>query len=106
MNIANNKQLLLKDCLYIPTFSLNLISISRLEDNNYNVNFKNKQAIILEDNKEIITFDRVNNLYQLSLKPKSNSSIRSVQTIDTIFSTIDSTSNLLLWHKRLGHRRD
>ena len=27
-----------------------------------------------------------------------------MQTIDTLFSTINSTSNLLLWHKRLGHR--
>jgi hypothetical protein len=63
IKLSNNKQITLKNCLYILTFTINIISISQLEDSNYNINFKNKQAIISKDNSLIAIFNRSNNLY-------------------------------------------
>jgi len=61
----------LHDCLYMPTFNINLISISKLVQNGYKVEFTRNKAIISIKNFEIEATLR-NSLFELNLPIKLN----------------------------------
>ena len=102
-----SKQFVLQDCLYVPSFDLNLISISKLEKNNIAVLFQNNKAIIYKDNKTLFTFNKIDNLYQVILNIKVESSDNTLATRNSKKLKVTKSLTLeeiRLWHKRLGHK--
>ena len=86
------------DCLYVPTFNINLISISKLVQNGYKVEFTRNKAIISIKNLEIEATLK-NSLFELNLPIKLDYSyFAENKNINTSEETIK------LWYKRLGHR--
>jgi hypothetical protein len=51
--LNNGFILRLHNVLYVTSFSRNLISVSRLDDDGYDCQFANKQCLILFDNKVV-----------------------------------------------------
>ena len=85
----------LKNCLYMPELGINLISQGELNKETYSILTYNH--IILKNKNKIITKgDKIRNLYYLPIKINRNE-----QVLNTI--TNMNTSNIHLWHQRLGH---
>ena len=48
--ITNNYKLILQNCLYVPKFSVNLISVNKLIQKDFAINFVNNKATITKNN--------------------------------------------------------
>jgi hypothetical protein len=62
----------LHNILYVPTLSINLISVSFLDDDGYDCQFDNKQCLILFDSKVVGLAFRQDKLYMLSMHENVN----------------------------------
>lgn len=83
----------LQDVLYAPNIHGNMISVHKLLNNGYTVNFGNGICGILRGGKEIAVADNVNGLYRLRQTHKVNSCLESEQK-----------DCLHYWHRVFGHR--
>jgi hypothetical protein len=86
--------------LYVPEFSINLISISKVcHSLNYLIQFSNSKCVIQDQKtlKMIGSADECEGLYYLNLTNK----IAHVTTIDG--STLPTIPQSAIWHFRLGH---
>ncbi|CAA0824262.1 Unknown protein, partial [Striga hermonthica] len=104
LDFGLDRFLVLKDCLYVPSFRKNLISVSKLFMNNFSATFDNK-VVIRFGKKFIYSGSLADNLYILESK---SSPLQQKQLLN-------SSSNLnkrkepskmnetYLWHLRLGH---
>ncbi|CAA0824201.1 Uncharacterized mitochondrial protein AtMg00300, partial [Striga hermonthica] len=104
LDFGLDRFLVLKDCLYVPSFRKNFISISKLFMNGFSATFDNK-VVIRFGKKFICSGSVVDNLYILESK---SSPLQQKQLLN-------SSSNLnkrkepskmnetYLWHLRLGH---
>ena len=91
----------LKDVLYIPSFSFNLISISKLiSTNNYELIFSSNTCVLQDINTKakIGTVEVSHGLYQLTLKPSHSRTICS-----TITHPKCNVIPIDLWHFHMGH---
>lgn len=81
----------LKNVLCVPELNTNLLSVAKITDNDYNVRFNKFGAIVYkEPNDVIMTAARVGNAYYVRSFVVENESA-------------NVTSDIKIWHKRLGH---
>ena len=95
----------LHDVYYLPTFHVNLISVSKLMDSsNCHLNFTNAKCLILQNStrRVIGTADRHGDLYVFQAQALTSAPTTS-NTCNKVFSITDSAT---LWHHRLGHTSD
>ena len=64
--IINNKRLTLREVMYIPSFTVNLISVRSLTATNCEFKATSTHAYITKDNKTLFTFHLIDNLYQVN----------------------------------------
>ena len=86
---------ILQDCLYIPEFQTNLVSLGRLIRNGAKIGFNTKQCDIQLRNGTNIKAVLVGGLYKLPLQTTLHSDESEIA-----LSSVISPS---LWHQRLGH---
>ena len=106
LKFSFNKFLLLKDILYIHRFSRNLISVSKLHEQLFDISFANNSIVISKNGLDICHACLKNGpyflrpTYQICLNaeifkvanPKSNKKQK-----------LNSDDETYLWHLRLGH---
>ena len=96
--------LVLKDCLYVPSFRKNLISVSKLADEGFKFIFTNK-VFIRKNRKIICSGILLNKLYVL----KPNSPTMHEMVVCNTSSNHNKRkepsemNQTYLWHLRLGH---
>jgi transposase InsO family protein len=90
----------IKNVLYVPGIHRNLLSVGRIADQGYRVEFSSNRVTIWEkDTKDVLCHDSKmsgNGLYRLD--------IECINILEAC--TVEKDQNLqqvLLWHKRLGH---
>jgi hypothetical protein len=106
LEISNDFTLLLHDVLYVPSMRRNLISVSCLDDDEFDCLFGKKQCLITFNDKIMGRALRHDKLYLLSIKDFINV-VCSENNVNVSSSKnkrkrIDDIS-LKLWHRRLGH---
>ena len=100
------KQFSLTNVLYIPGFKHNLFSVSAVDEKGYEVRYGNKRCMVinLKNNQVVISGQKHEKLYSLSIKVNLPSSSANTATWDVNDAPISATGKLLqLWHERLGH---
>lgn len=106
VTVVLSPKLILHNVLFVPHFSFNLISVSKLASSYpYSVNFQQKFCIIPDPHSDMMieSAKRIQNLYQL-VDPTY-----SVQISDSPFFPsscllyANKASNDDVWHYRLGH---
>ena len=85
------KVVLLSNCLYLPTYARNLLSVSALENKGVSVQFSEPYCILCPDGVKF-PFYRQGDLYVLEGLPCGES-----------LSSVKSKGNSELWHGRMGH---
>jgi hypothetical protein len=89
----------IKDVLYVPGLSVNLISIACVTENGYNVTFNNDTANVTKDGKIIMVGTRVGKtLYRLD--------ISTDQLVAKGMAASSNTAPLDIWHERLAHANE
>lgn len=83
----------IREVLFSPEMTGNLLSIGKLTDNGFEVSFRQKICEIFENGKQIAVADRTNNLYELRMADRVNISV-----------TGHKENCIHHWHQRLGHR--
>jgi len=92
-NGTNNRKITLEDTLLAPDVRMNLLSVSKITNRNYEVIFKKDMAIIQDrQRKTKMIADRIGDLYY-------------IREADAAANTVGemSTQDFNLWHQRLGH---
>ena len=87
---------------YIPSFSKNLLSVSRLAPQGFDFQFKDVSFLIIEDSVPIGSGKLTDGLYCLSLDPKCAHSLTTTHNNINNISVLKNHSSSL-WHRRLGH---
>jgi hypothetical protein len=106
LEISNDFTLYLHDVLYVPSMRRNLISISCLDDNEFDYLFGKKQCLIAFNDNIVGHVLRHDKIYLFSIKDSINV-ISSENNVNVSSSKnkrkrIDGVSSKL-WHRRLGH---
>lgn len=88
---------ILKNVLYIPQLSKNLLSVNAIIKNGGEVKFTNNGVSILKDNKEVIRGEKQENgLFLVNLKKESKEKEKA--------NLSENKKQLVQdWHKKLGH---
>lgn len=82
----------LLDVLYVPDLRSNLISVSKITNASYNVNFRENNALISNSKNEIIAkFEKKNGLYYIFSKE------------NFYVNLVSQRENIELWHYRYCH---
>lgn len=90
-----DKKVILKDTLYVPDLRTNLISVAKIVNNDCEVTFNNKCAIIKDNNSKILfTADRIGDLFFLRGNGKASFAVSESKSYK---------SGAEIWHARLGH---
>lgn len=93
----NPVELTLKDVLYIPTLSTNLLSIRKITQNKLRVLFDNDECkIVSNDNNRYVIAKYISGGYQLSILHKNRA----------LVGTSEHEKGLCVheWHRKLAHR--
>ncbi|CAK1367765.1 unnamed protein product [Cercospora beticola] len=98
-----NKVSILTNCLYIPEFRLNLVSLSQLDTCNVYTRLKNGVIELFNSQNDLLTKAILNkSLYKLNISiPTSYSKEVKEEAL-----YLESKSDAEIWHKRLGHIGD
>ncbi|XP_071741003.1 uncharacterized protein [Rutidosis leptorrhynchoides] len=91
-NITNCK-ITLEDVLHIRNLSFNFLSVGKICDKGYNMNFTKTSSHITKDGRNIIDGIRKKGLYTCRLD--------KFKHVDICLTSIHDT--ITLWHRRLGH---
>jgi hypothetical protein len=108
LELNNSFVLRLKEVLYVPSLRKNLISVSKLDDDEIDCHFGNGKCKILVDNECVGLAFRQDKLYLLSLDENANNicdenmNDSSSVNVTKKRKRIDDASSKL-WHCRLGH---
>jgi len=101
LTLSSGFILKLKRTFYVPSFSWNLISVSRLVPFGYSFNFKDT-SVELFYNSECVGNDILSNgIYLLGLQNYVTYSSMHVQTSIKRCNINENSS--MLWHRRSGH---
>ena len=99
----NNKTLCLSDCLFVPDFKRNLVSVSCLVEHGLTVQF-NSSVSIKSNNAFICSGLLINGLYFLTPISYSINAIENTDDEQFPLSKKRKVSNeTYMWHLRLGH---
>ena len=83
----------LKDVLFVPELSYNLLSVSEISKAGRIITFASSECVVPDSNQRIIaTASLIGSLYQLNV-------IDGKETV----SAVVTESNEVLWHRRYGH---
>lgn len=94
------KNVNLTEVLFVPDLRTNLLSVSKMTDKGCEVLFtKDSATVIGSDGKIKVTANRVGDLYYIC-ESKQEPCRKSLETANS--SEVES-SNLIAWHRRLGH---
>ncbi|GER47805.1 gag-pol polyprotein [Striga asiatica] len=100
----DSSSLVLRNCLYVPSFRKNLVSVSKLVMDGFSVSFDD-MVIIRFENRFICCGSLVGNLYVL--KPNSptvqHNELNNVITTSNKRKESSQMNQAYLWHLRLGH---
>ena len=108
----NDEEINLKNVLYIPNLKRNIISVTKLIEENYKIVFNNtnnrSHALIytlLGKRITSIPADENNNTYQLWISTSKSNLTNHNQYIENYIYSIDTSNDLKseIWHKRLAH---
>jgi hypothetical protein len=66
----NNTKIILNNCLYIPTFTVNIISVQKIINKGFTVEFKQYEAVVSKNAKILFKATLQNNLYSINLEDK------------------------------------
>lgn len=92
-NDGSSSEILVKNVLYVPKLSTNLLSVSKIIKSGCKVEFdKTGCSVYNSMNKKVATADLVNDTYRLNI---------NYSKIFAMSAKLES--NLHLWHQRLGH---
>jgi hypothetical protein len=91
----------LENVFYIPSFSRNLISISKLDVFGYGFWFINSIFSIFRNNNFVGGGIKVDGLYKLSLDPNFENNYLSLHTDIGIKRSLVDENSAWLWHRRL-----
>ena len=101
--LENNRTLCLEDCLFVPDFKRNLVSVSCLVEHGLTLQF-NSPVSIRSKSFFICFGDLMNNIYFLSPLSYDINAIEIVQNEHNHLAKKRKVSNeTYLWHLRLGH---
>jgi hypothetical protein len=100
--LENGYILDLVNTFYVPSFSKNLISISKLVPLGFEFNFIGSNVYLFKNSTNIGSRILVNGLYKLNLDPIYEQSLLIMHDIGSKCNIIDESSSML-WHRRLGH---
>ena len=99
----NNKTLCLSDCLFVPDFKRNLVSVSCLVEHGLTVQFNS--SVSIKSNNAFICFGLlINGIYFLTPMSYSINAIENTDDEQFPLSKKRKVSNeTYMWHLRLGH---
>ena len=103
--LSSGNLLDLPNTFYVPSFSRNLLSLSRLDLEGYVFYFKNNSFTFSKTGRFIGSGVLCDGLYLVNLDPTFSESLLSLHinaNVCTKRSCNNETSSML-WHKRLGH---
>jgi hypothetical protein len=86
-----NSGLTLKDVLFCPTVSMNLISVSQLCHQGFTINSSKSSTLVMRNRKVILSALLENGLYQFKIAPIAQKALAT------------SSSRTHLFHRRMGH---
>ncbi|UYV70438.1 K02A2.6-like [Cordylochernes scorpioides] len=91
----DNHLLTLKEVLYVPELNSNLISVSKITEDEKQIIFDENGARIIDNNgSSIITAKREDNIYTID-------ACANIKLEENVFKTQEN--NWKIWHKRLAH---
>ena len=107
LELTNGFVLILRDVLFVPSLRRNLISVSRLDDENIHSHFGDHKCVIQCNDKDVGLAVRRDMLYLLS----PCNVVNLVEASDSVLVTSNSNkrkrndgeTSSKLWHCRLGH---
>jgi hypothetical protein len=70
--VNKGNKIVLENCLYVPSFGYNLISVSKLDQLSYKLRIKNNQAHIYKNDKLLSTAICKNSLYYINIVNNNN----------------------------------
>ena len=93
----------LEKTFFVPSFSRNLISVSRLLPYGFSFKFVGISFHLIKDN--IVVGDGIldNGLFKLNLNPSFNHSLTTMHGNVVIKRDVINEKSFILWHKRLCH---
>lgn len=96
IGVVEAKDCTLKEVVYVPELSKNLLSVNAITRNNGEVRFKNNKVEIFKNKKKIVEGEKdENGLYVVNLT-------QDIQ--DTNLNVLmTKEDNALVWHRKLGH---
>ena len=92
-------QLVLDNVFCVPSFRMNLISLSVLDKARYSFTFANKRVDVIYDSKVIGNCVLSDGLYRLSLLSTCSYNVEN----NVAKRPLTKKRSSLLWHKHLGH---
>ncbi len=98
----NERTLCLVDCLYVPDFKRNLVSVGCLIKHGLTVQF-NSSVIIRSTSSVICSGDLLDGLYYLSPLSYDINNIEIMNEHDHLAKKRKVSNETYLWHLRLGH---
>jgi hypothetical protein len=95
-------ELTLKECLYIPMLSQNLISVGQLTDDGFQVSFdtEHHKVFAKKNNKTYVIGVCVGNDYNLL---KELDEVPEAEDVNVFATTPQEPEEFVLWHERLCH---
>lgn len=92
--VSKEKSLLLKNSLHVPDLRVNLMSVSKITDKGHEVHFKQNEAVIFSQSKEIVAkAKRIGDLYYLETIPSETANVVH----------LNKKSMIEQWHLKFGH---
>lgn len=81
-----------RNVLYVPTLTTNLLSVSQMTKNGCEVNFEKNGCKVYQNNRLILTALQHNNMYVLKDPSETSALLSKVEEVD-----------INLWHQRMAH---
>ena len=108
LELDDGFRLQLSDTLYVPSLRRNLISVSRLDDDEYDYHFGNGKCRIVINNKCVGLAFRHDKLYLLSFSENVNDVSTENENAFSSMNAINKRKRMhnvssKLWHYHLGH---
>ena len=105
LQFATNKFLILRDVYFIPGFRINLIYVSKLNEQLFNVSFDNEIVYISKNGLNICYGYLDDGLYFIrpTSKPLLNTEMFKMVELKSKKQKIYHIDDTYLWHFRLGH---